>query len=315
MVDFAIATVGLVMLVLAGDALVRGAVNVSLRLGVPALIVSLTIVSVGTSAPELLVSFSAAYEGVPGIALGNVIGSNTANVLLVLGVPALLFGLATRDCDARGSYVHMLIASVAFTALCATGLITFWMGLALITAFMAFMIYAGWLATRARAPGAEVDEEEVEGADAGMSWRKISLFLALGLIGLPIGAELLVTSATRIAQSFDVSDAVIGLTLVAVGTSLPELATTISAAYRRQADVAIGNVIGSNLANVLLIIGATAIFVPIPVPEDVLMHDVSVMLIASFVMLPFVFARTNMTRFWGATFTFGYVAYVVSLFV
>ena len=317
MEEFAVAALGLIILVLAGDALVRGAVNMSLRLGISALVVSLTVVALGTSAPEMLVAVSAALEGAPGIALGNVVGSNTANVFLVLGVPALLFGLATAECDTRSSYVQMMVASLVFAGFAATGMFTGLMGLALLLAFLGFMLHAVWWARTRRVTGVDQvqAEDDVEGADPGMRWRTIILFLMLGLAGLPLGAELLVNSATEIARDYHVSETVIGLTLVAVGTSLPELATTISAAIRRQADVAIGNVIGSNLANALLITGVAALVTPIPVPEKVLWHDVSVMLLASLALAPFVFLSMNITRVWGAVFTFGYVAYIVSLFI
>lgn len=320
MEEFAVAALGLIILVLAGDALVRGAVNVSLRLGVPALIVSLTIVALGTSAPEMLVGVKAAYEGVPGIALGNVVGSNTANVLLVLGVPAMLAGLATSQVNPQTAYLQMIIASLLFSAFAATGQITGWMGLVLTAAFIGFMLHAvadarrRWKSSYGQPVLAE-SGEEVEGADPGMRWRMIILFLVLGMAGLPLGAELLVRSASEIARDYDISETIIGLTLVALGTSLPELATTIAAAFRKQADVAIGNVIGSNLANVLLILGVSSLVAPIPVPAYVLWHDISVMMVTSLLLAPFIFLSLNITRAWGVVFTFGYVAYVVTLFL
>ncbi|MEO1238616.1 MAG: calcium/sodium antiporter, partial [Pseudomonadota bacterium] len=303
MMDFLLVALGLVILLLAGDALVRGAVNTSLRLGVPALIVSLTIVSFGTSAPELLISISAIDDGVPGLALGNVVGSNTANILLVLGVPALMAGLSTSECDTRKSYVMMLVATVLFIAMAFTGTFTWVHGLVLLAALALTLIDQARDALRHRREAPD-EEEDVEGADPEMPWWKIIVFLVLGLAGLPLGAEILVESATEIARDFGVSDTVIGLTLVAVGTSLPELATTVMAALRRQADVALGNVIGSNVFNLLGIIGVASLFGDIPVDQQFFTQDLWVMLGASILIAPFVFSNTlNMTRGWGIALT------------
>ncbi|PID35568.1 MAG: sodium:proton exchanger [Rhodobacterales bacterium] len=322
--DFLTASLGLVILLVAGDSLVRGAVNLSLRLGVPALIVALTIVAFGTSAPELLISIDAVLTDVPGLALGNVIGSNTANVLLVLGVPALLKGLDTSGCDTRKDYIQMMMATVLFMALAATGgVFGFWQGVALLAALG--LVLSGTfriaLAHRRQNAGAgaalaECDvpiEEEIEGADPDMPWWKVILFLAIGMIGLPLGADLLVDAATNIAHAYNVPDEVIGLTLVALGTSLPELATTVMAAFRNQADVALGNVIGSNLFNLLAIIGVASLVGPIPVDPKLLRIDMWVMLISSLILAPFVFRHWRIGRLWGAGFFLLYLVYIVSV--
>jgi cation:H+ antiporter len=308
---FAYATLGLIILLLAGDALVKGAVNLSLRLGVPALIVSLTIVAFGTSAPELLISVKAALDGVPGIALGNVIGSNTANVLLVLGIPALIAVMHTSAHDTRSSYRQMLVGTVLFIALAWRGVFDLWAGIVLLAGLVVML----WSAFRAaqdhmRAGQADPELEEPEGADPDMPGWRIAIYLALGLVGLPLGADLLVDSATEIAQMFGVPDTVIGLTLVALGTSLPELATTVMAAIRRQADVAIGNVIGSNMFNLLGIIGIASLIAPMPVDPALLRFDLWVMLAASVLLVPFVFFGRDVTRIWGVALTALYVAYV-----
>lgn len=303
--DLALVAVGLGVLLLAGDQLVTGAVNLSLRMGVPALIVSLTIVGFGTSAPELLISIQAILEGAPGLALGNVVGSNTANVLLVLGLPALLAGLATSTCDTRGSYWQMMAATVLFLAVCWLGPIGRPHALVLL-AGLALMLGLAFVKARSH----REEAVEVEGADPDLpSWR-IAIALVLGLVGLPIGASLLIDGATGIAEALGMSDEAIGLTLVALGTSLPELATTVMAAYRRQADVAMGNVLGSNMFNLLAIIGVAALVGPIPVAPKILSFDLWVMLGASVVLAPFVFGR-DLTRLVGAVLTALYVAYVV----
>ena len=311
--DFAFAALGLIILVVAGDVLVRGAVNVSLRLGVPALIVSLTIVAIGTSAPELLIAIDAVMNDAPGIAVGNVVGSNTANVLLVLGVPALLAGFGPADRETRDSYVQMLIGTALFAAIAFLAPITRVHGLILLALYAVFMARA--IASGRRHRRTQIQSPSLQDADAHMPWPKIALYLGIGLIGLPLGADILVDSATDIARTFDVSDTVIGLTLVAVGTSLPELATTIAAAYRRQAAVALGNVIGSNMANLLAIVGITTFFGEIPVEPGILRFDLWVMIAATLLLAPFVFGRLNLTRIWGALFTALYVAYVILVLV
>ena len=313
MMPWLLSGLGLVILLLAGDALVRGAVNLSLRLGVPALIVSLTIVAFGTSAPELLIAISAVHEGSPGIALGNVVGSNTANILLVLGVPALMRALHTSECDTRKNYVFMLLATVLFIALAFFGIFTFWSGLVLLAALMLVLGNAFREAQAHRAAGEPDELEEIEEADPDMPFWRIGVYLLLGLIGLPLGADLLVENATVIARMYGLSETVIGLTLVAVGTSLPELATTVMAALRRQADVALGNVIGSNMFNLLAIIGIATFVGPIPVAKEFLTFDLWVMLAASLAIIPFVFLRRDITRIWGIGLTAMYGLYMVVL--
>jgi len=300
--DVAAVVLGLVILIFAGDALVKGAVNLALRLGIPALVVSLTVVAFGTSAPELLVSVKAVLDGVPGLALGNVVGSNTANVLMVLGVPALVATLGTSAVDTRRDYLYMLAGTVLFIALCLSGTLVWWNGLILL-GVLAGILIATFLATR-EAPG------EVEGADDKLPGWKLGLFLTLGLVGLPLGADLLVDGASSIAREFGVSETVIGLTLVAIGTSLPELATTVMAALRRHADVALGNVIGSNLFNLTAIIGIATLVGPIPVEASFLRQDLWIMLGATLLLLPFVFGRRDVTRRWGIGLSAAYVAYL-----
>ncbi|UWR28095.1 calcium/sodium antiporter [Sulfitobacter sp. S223] len=303
---------GLLILLLAGDALVKGAVNLSLRIGIPALIVSLTIVAFGTSAPELLISIKAVLDDVPGIALGNVVGSNTANILLVLGIPALLATMHTSECNTRKSFNHMIAATILFIALAYRGVFDWVASIALLVA-LAAMLYDAARDARAhqKADAAAVDEGDLEGVDPDMPGWRIGLFLLLGLIGLPLGASLLVDNATIIAKEFGVSDTVIGLTLVAIGTSLPELATTVMAALRRQADVALGNVIGSNMFNLLAIIGIAGLVGPIQVDPAFLRFDLWVMLGASLLLIPVVYLGQNITRLWGIVLSVLYAVYLI----
>lgn len=282
--------------------------NLALRLCVPALLVSLTIVSFGTSAPELFISVDSVLAGSPGIAMGNVVGSNVANVLLVLGVPAILAGISCAETDTKRSYLTMLGATVFFIVLCLLGPITWLHGVALLAALALILWDQGREAIAHAAAGGE--EEEPEGADPKLQGWRIGMFLVLGLIGLPVGADLFVDSSVRIAYRFGVSETVIGLTLVALGTSLPELATTVAAALRREADVALGNVIGSNMFNLLAIIGVASFFGAMPVDPAILRFDLWAMLGASLLLIPFVLMRKDITRVWGVALTALYAAYI-----
>jgi len=308
---FVFMAVGFVVLVVAGDFLVRGAVNLSLRLGIPALIVSLTIVAFGTSAPELLVAIQASMQGASGIAMGNVVGSNIANVLLVLGVPALISTMDTRGCETRKSFVLMMLVSVLFVGLAFSGQFGTWQALVLLAALA--MVIAENLRDARRHLTSVDDIDDPEGADPALPMWKILLYLLLGLVGLPLGADLLVDASSQIARDYGVSDAVIGLTLVAVGTSLPELATTVAAALRKQADVALGNVIGSNLFNLAGIIGVAGVVHPIAVDRAFLTYDLWVMLAVSALLIPFVFFGWRLGRRWGIVLLALYASYLVTL--
>ena len=311
--DLVSAGLGLAALLLAGDALVRGAVNLALRVGLPALFVSLTIVAFGTSAPELLVSIEAVLEGAPGIALGNVVGSNTANILLVLGVPALLTGLRTSGHDTRRTYVCMIFGSILFIALSCSGTLRWTHGMIFLAVLTAILADQAREAIRHRKAAVRAHDlvDEIESADPEMPLRRILFFLALGIFGLPLGAALLVRGSVNIAAGLGVSESMIGLTLVAIGTSLPELSTTIMAAFRRQADVVLGNVIGSNILNLLAIVGTTTIFGAIPVDPEFLRFDFWVMLGASLLLAPFVFRSIDMSRGVGLILTLAYATYVI----
>ena len=305
----AMCAIGLVVLVLAGDALVKGAVNLGLRVGIPPLIVSLTIVAFGTSAPELLVSVNAVLAGKPGLALGNVVGSNIANVLLVLGLPALIATMSSGGNETRRSYYFMMAATVLFIGLALTGAIGPIEGLILLAA-LALILFDQLREARAHRRAAAAAPEP-EGADPNMKGWRIALYIVAGLAGLPLGADLLVDNASVIASSMGVSDEVIGLTLVAVGTSLPELATTVMAAIRRQSDVALGNVIGSNLFNLLGILGVASLFGTIPVESQMLHFDLWAMLAAALILSPFALFHRQITKAWGVALTGAYLLYVM----
>ena len=304
---------GLVTLLLAGDFLVRAAVNLALRLGISALVVSLTVVAFGTSAPELLIVLSAMADDAPGLAMGNIVGSNTANILLVLGLPALVAGLYTTGFDTKKVFIFMILATVLFIILAFMGPFSWWHGGLMLAVLAAILLDQAW--TARRVSRVALATEDLNGVDTSMPGWKITLYLLFGLVGLPLGAKVLVVNAEIIAREFGVPETAIGLTLIAVGTSLPELATTTVAAIRRQADVALGNVIGSNMFNLLAIIGIAALVGPIPVADEFLRFDLWVMLAASFLLIPFVFFGRNITRIWGAALTLLYMAYLLVVLI
>ena len=306
--DLLLIAAGLAVLVFAGDALVRGAVNLSLRLGIPALVVGLTVVAFGTSAPEMLVSVQAVLQDAPELALGNVVGSNIANILLVMGLPALIAAVAVGR-EVMRDYLIMLAATILFIALAFGGTFGTVQGLILLGA-MALALTELWWRTRRR----QIDTTDLEGADLALPGWRIAVLLALGLVGLPLGADLLVDGAVGIAQDLGVSEAVIGLTIVAVGTSLPELATTMTAALKREGGVALGNVLGSNLFNLLSIIGIASLVGPIPVPAEMLAKDLWVMLGASVLLVFWVLTGRSIGRLGGVAFLALYAAYLVTLF-
>ncbi|WBU63330.1 calcium/sodium antiporter [Paracoccus aerodenitrificans] len=305
-VNLLLIATGLGLLVIGGDFLVRGAVALALRLGIAPVIVGLTVLAFGTSAPELIVSVAAAVGGQPGIALGNVVGSNIANVLLILGATALIAPVRSRDPELRSGWIYVVIASLLLIALCFAGPLVWWHGLILL---IGLILSLAAQITRARQGRSDAPDLEVQAESAA----KIALWLAVGLIALPIGARLLVDGASDIARAFGISDAVIGLTLVAVGTSLPELAASVASALRGRADMALGNVIGSNLFNILAILGITAFFGPLEVPAQMLQFDLWFMLACTLALGPFLLRHIAVGRVAGAALLAVYAGYTAWL--
>ena len=300
---------GLVLLVLAGDALVRGAVSASVSMGVPAFIVSLVVIGFGTSAPELLISVQSALSGVPGLAIGNVVGSNIANILLVLGVTVSISALVSHEINSRKPYLQMLLATLVFIALCFMGPLHYWHGFVLL-ALLGHML---WSAMReVKNHRASCSDDEV--LEEPMATWKTTAYLIGGIVGLPLGAQFMVDGAQGIARDFGISEEVIGLTLVAIGTSLPELVTAAIAALKNKPEVALGNVLGSNLFNILAIMGVTAFLGPIPIGEHMLHADLWVMLAAALAIMPFALFKHRMPRFVGVAFLVIYCGYMISLF-
>ena len=303
---------GLVILVVAGDLIVRGAVSLAARLGVSKLIIGLTVVAFGTSAPELVVGIDAALSGVPVLSLGNVVGSNIANILLVLGLPALFMPLISSDHNISYNIGYMLAASVLLMGLAATGTLQAWHGVLLLLALIAFVVLS--IRHGRRMAYAAHELKDIEGVPDKPYRLPLAIGLTIaGLLGLAWGADLLVEGSTALARRFDVPDVVIGLTLVAVGTSLPELVTSFVAALHRHGDIAIGNVIGSNIFNIFGILGVTAILAPIPVPVIFHGFDLPVMTAAALALAYFVLKRRPIGRWAGIAFIIAYTGYIVGL--
>ena len=298
---------GLALLVIGGSFLVKGTVALAERLGISALVISLTVVAFGTSAPELLVAIQAVLAGAPELALGNVVGSNTANVLLILGLPMAIFTLNLSpkiQTESRGNFAIMLGATVVFSALC-------WMGAIGRVQGVILLICLGAILTRnlQQALIKPQPQTNLTPKKSPLSLPKALFALLIGLAALPLGGKLLIDGAINIAMAFNIAPAVIGLTLVALGTSLPELATSLSAAYHKRGDIVIGNIIGSNLFNLLAIPGIAAMVAPLPVPDDFLTRDLWVMGVATLALTPFIVFGWRMGRIFGGLFVICYGLY------
>jgi len=319
---------GLVLLVLGGELLVRGSVRLAERAGVSPLLIGLTLVGFGTSTPELVTSVQAALVGSPGIAVGNFVGSNIANVLLILGLAASIFPLAVRGGALRrdGGFVlatALLLAAVGWTT-----------GLGRPVGVVFVLLLAGYMAYAYRqertAVGAEghtaafEKAEAAEGVDPGLrpvaapggpapGWLAPLATALAGLVVIIAGGRFLVDGAVGLSRTVGLSEEVIGLTIVAVGTSVPELVTSVVAAARRQSDVALGNVLGSNVYNVLGIGGLTALIAPTEVPGPIAAFDIPVMVGVSALLLVFAWTGRRLSRAEGGAFLALYAAYVAYL--
>lgn len=312
--DLLLVAGGLVLLFLGGEALVRGSVAIAERLGISKLVIGLVIVGFGTSTPELLVSVKAALNGAPEIALGNVVGSNIANVLLIVGVAAVIAPILDWPRTALREAVMATLAALAVVGLVQGQVLTRPQGIVMLVVLAGYLVATYWLEQRERtARQFEHQVEEFEDIPIVRPWLA-PLLVVLGVGALMLGADWLVKGAVSIARDLGVTDAVIGLSLVALGTSLPELATSIVAALRRHPDVVLGNVIGSNIFNILAILGVTVVIHPIEVDAQFRCVDAPVMLAASLLLLVLLCMTRRIGRRWGVLMLAGYVAYMVFLF-
>ncbi len=313
--------VGLALLFVGGELLVRGAVRLAAGLGISSLVIGLTVVGFGTSTPEMVTSVQAALAGTPGIAIGNIVGSNIANILLILGIAALIFPIVVNSAALKRDGATLLLVALIFSAVSASLTLGRGVGIVFILALVIYVTMVIRLERRTFVPdhGAVYDKAKaLEGADPtlmpaapekGSGFRSI-LYCVIGLALLIFGGTLLVNSAVTLAQQFGISDTIIGLTIVAVGTSLPELITSVIAALRKQADVAFGNIVGSNIYNILAIGGATALISPLNVPEQIVNFDNYAMIVASLVMVGFAWTGLRIGRREGALLLAGYGLYI-----
>ena len=313
--DYLLLFVGIALLAYGGELLVKGSVSLALRLQISTLVVGMTVVSFATSAPELLVSLEAALSDHPDISLGNVIGSNIANIGLVLGLTAVISPLAIPKEIYRTNYPMLLIVSVLFMALLYFfKAITFWMGILFVISLFVF----GFLIiqkSRKNNPQAAQDDPLLQEVVSFPLWKSLSLLLA-GAIALYFGADLLVESSVSIAREWGVTERVISLSLVAIGTSIPELAASIIAAIRKEETLAIGNLIGSNIFNVLAVLGITSLVVDIPVMDlKILSKDIWIMLAFALLLFPIMrfLDKNKINRVEGVLLFLAYTLYIYFL--
>jgi cation:H+ antiporter len=310
LVDLSLIAVGLVLLFFGGEALIRGAVSLAKKLGLPALIISLTVVGFGTSMPELLVSLRAAFAGSPDIAIGNVVGSNTANILLILGFCIAIAPITKFDLGIKRDITIALGVAIILYAITFAGILSRLSGLILFAGLIAYIV-TSYLKGRRQTAGATEEDETLNAVP--LSGGMTALWLLAGFALLFGGAELLVRGAVSIARDFGISEAVIGLTIVAVGTSLPELATSLVAVVRKQGDVALGNIVGSNIFNILGILGIASIVKPIAISPNFQAFDVPIMVATTLALFVVLIMKIPLGRVLGLVFLAAYVAYTVAL--
>lgn len=304
--DYLYFVIGLLLLVGSGEVLVKGAVGISYWFKISPLVVGMTIVSFGTSAPELLVSLQAALGGNPDISIGNVIGSNVANLALVLGLTAIIFPIVVDVNSIRMDWPSMMLATILLFLFIYDNKLERWEGAILFTGLLVFNVYIIRKSRKKTKRETSVDEQNL---GKSKIWLNVVLIIA-GSAGLVFGSDLFVDGAVGIAKRFGVSDLVIGTTVVAFGTSVPELITSTIAAFRKQTDISIGNLIGSNLFNIAAILGITSLVTDIPVNEKVISFDIWWVLGISAIVLPMMLLRRKITRVKGLILVSCYVFYI-----
>ena len=297
---------GFLLLVMGAEYTVKGSVAIANKLKIPMIIVGLTVVALGTSLPEFVVSVKAALKGVAGISIGNIVGSNIANILLILGGAALFYPVKCRRRIFLKSYKFLFLVNVVFLVFALTGRFVLWHGLVMLGLLVAF-IYHNYKNANKTA----VSEDSLSPI-AHKNWLYVIAVTLFGLVAIMYGADFLVKGASDIAKIFGVSDEIIGLTIVAVGTSLPELATTIIAALKKQNDVALGNIIGSNVWNIVFIMGFTSVVIDVPVPLQFIYYDIWVMFLSMLLLYPAMMTKARLSRGEGVVFVVVYIFYIVS---
>lgn len=304
--------VGFALLIKGADWFVEGASNIAGLLRVPRILVGLTIVAFGTSSPEATVSIIAALEGSADVALGNVIGSNIFNITLVVGITAMLNPLKVESETIRKEIPFTLLASAALLVLMSdmalqgfsSNLITRSDGLIFLLFFAVFMYYVFEIARKSRNNGGEAEQP------VNTTWGKNTLFTLLGLAAIIFGGDLVVSNSTEIAYALGMSETLVGLTIVAIGTSLPELVTSITAALKKQSEIALGNIVGSNIFNILFVLGASSVISPLAVNSKVF-TDVVIMIVLTILLLVFSRTHSKVGKGEGAVLAAVYIAYLV----
>ena len=306
----------LAILIVGAEALVRGASRLALRLGISAFVVGITVVGFGTSAPELAASLRSATTGHPEIALGNVVGSNIMNIALVLGLTALIRPIpVSLNLVKRETIVVILVSLLPLVALFNGGVLERWMG-GIFILFLIVFLYWTWRSSRREGGAPEELEAAAITPQSGTGSVAIEVLLILiGIAMLAYGASLLVDSATKLARAFGVSELVIGLTIVAGGTSTPELVTSLMAIFRGKADLSVGNILGSCVFNILGILGITVLVVPINIPNSMFLFDIPLMALLAIACLPIFFSGGRITRSEGILMLGIWVVYTVLLYV
>jgi cation:H+ antiporter len=307
---------GLVLLVFSADWLVKGAAKIATTVGISSLVVGLTVVAYGTSAPELAVSVMSAFNGQADLALGNVVGSNIFNVLFILGISAMIVPLIVNQQLIRFDVPVMIAVSVLLLGVCWDGIISRVDGILLFALAICYTVFLIRQSRKESNPDVikEYDDEYKKQSDKPEWIKSISLIL-VGLAGLVLGSKWLVDGAVEIARYFGVSELIIGLTIVSAGTSLPEVATSVVAAFKGERDIAVGNVVGSNIFNILTVLGLSSIIAPngIPVPSQALAFDIPVMIAVALSALPIFFIGYKIGRPGGLFFLSFYGAYLAYL--
>ncbi len=312
MANLVLAAVGIALLYAGGEALVSGASALARKLGMAPLVVGLTVVAFGTSAPELAATLTASFQGAPEVAFGNVVGSNICNVGLILGLAALVFPVAARGRFLWREMPILVAVSLVMIGMVADGSIGRVEGVVLLVLLGAYL----WLLLRRDEESAQVAAEFAQelGRARGPFWASV-VKVAVGIALLVLGAKLLVVGAVAIAHAAGVSDRIVGLTLVAIGTSLPELASSLVAAVRKEGDILLGNIVGSNVFNILAILGVAGLARPLHVSLEGAWPDLWVMLGFSLLLWPFLVTRRRLDRWEGGVLLAGFAAYMAWLFV
>lgn len=308
--DVLLFTVGLVLLYFGADWLIRGAASLALKFGIRPLVVGLTVIALGTSMPEFIVNFFAAVSGEDGLALGNVIGSNIANIALILGVSAMVFPMNVSKGMLTREYPVLLAIMAGFYWLAKDGLISKSDGALLVLALTIFLIYIVLDAKRTNK--APVDPESIASEVLLPNWKKV-LFLAGGIVLLTVGARLMVLGAVNIALVLGISSAIVGLTVVAIGTSLPELAASVMCAVRQEVDLSFGNVLGSNILNVLFVVGLIALIRPLQVDVESIDLHLPIMIGFTIVLLPIARSHYQISRLEGGFLVASFLGYMFYL--